>query len=114
SASGSRRRASSAGVGARVAVSGASSESSSGGAQPRLGLGRKVALRSGSYFASLAVAAFASLAFLPLSCSVQQPQPTTYFDSTISPILTAGCVRANTGTGCHVADTKGNAFGNLD
>jgi len=71
-------------------------------------------LRSRSSLASLAVAAFAALAFLPLSCAVQQPQSTTYFDSTISPILTAGCVRANTGTGCHVADAKGNAFGNLD
>jgi hypothetical protein len=71
-------------------------------------------LRSGSYFASLAMAAFASLAFMPLSCTVQQPEPTSYFATTISPILTAGCVRANTGTGCHVADPKGNAFGNLD
>ncbi len=71
-------------------------------------------MRSGSYFASLAVAAFASLAFMPLSCTVEQPQTTSYFSSTISPILTAGCVRANTGTACHVADSKGNAFGNLD
>jgi hypothetical protein len=73
-----------------------------------------VALSSGSYFASLAVFAFASVAFMPLSCSVQQPQATTYFDTTISPILTASCVRANTGTACHVADEKGNALGNLD
>jgi hypothetical protein len=51
---------------------------------------------------------------MPLSCAVQQPESTTYFDTTISPILTAGCVRANTGTGCHVADSHGNAFGNLD
>jgi hypothetical protein len=71
-------------------------------------------LRSGSYFASLVVAGFASLAFLPLSCSVQQPQSTSYFDSTISPILTVGCVREGTGTACHVTDSKGNAFGNLD
>lgn len=69
---------------------------------------------SSSHFASLVVAAFASLAFMPLSCTVQQPQTTSYFDTTISPILTAGCVRANTGTACHVADKKGNAFGNLD
>jgi hypothetical protein len=73
-----------------------------------------VALSSGSYFASLVVAAFASLAFMPLSCSVQQPQATTYFDTNISPILTASCVRANTGTACHIADEKGNALGNLD
>lgn len=71
-------------------------------------------MRSRSYLASLVVAAFAVLAFLPLSCTVQQPESTTYFDTTISPILTAGCVRANTGTACHVADSKGNAFGNLD
>jgi hypothetical protein len=71
-------------------------------------------LRSGSYFASLAVAAFASLAFLPLSCTVQQPQTTTYFETTISPILTAGCVRGGNLTGCHASDPKGNAFGNLD
>jgi hypothetical protein len=80
-----------------------------------LPLGEEVALRSGSLLASLAVAAFASLAFMPLSCTVQQPpQSTSYFSQTISPILTAGCVRANTGSGCHVADPKGNSFGNLD
>jgi hypothetical protein len=71
-------------------------------------------LSSGSYFASLAVAFVASLALSPLSCSVQEPQATTYFDSSIAPILTSGCVRANTGTACHVADEKGNALGNLD
>jgi hypothetical protein len=60
------------------------------------------------------MAAVAALALMPLSCTVQQPESTTYFDTTISPILTAGCVRANTGTGCHVADARGNAFGNLD
>ncbi len=60
------------------------------------------------------MAAVAALAFMPLACTVQQPESTTYFDTTISPILTAGCVRANTGTGCHVADAHGNAFGNLD
>jgi hypothetical protein len=95
-------------------VSGASLGESSGRRAAAIGVRKEVALRSGSYFASLAVAAVASLAFLPLSCSVQQPQTTTYFDSTISPILTAGCVRPNTGTGCHASDAKGNAFGNLD
>jgi hypothetical protein len=64
--------------------------------------------------ASLATAAVAAFAFMPLSCTVEQPESTTYFDTTISPILTAGCVRANTGTGCHVSDAQGNAFGNLD
>jgi hypothetical protein len=47
-------------------------------------------------------------------CNTLQPQPTTYFDQTIDPILQQSCVRTNTGVGCHVADTKGNAFGNLD
>ena len=44
----------------------------------------------------------------------RSPTPTTYFDRTISPILTTSCVRTNTGAGCHVADAKGNALGNLD
>jgi hypothetical protein len=70
----------------------------------------RLKLRSRSYLASVAVAAVAALAFLPLSCTVQQPASTTYFDTTISPILTAGCVRANTGTGCHVADSRRIAF----
>src|SRR5580704_18788141 len=51
---------------------------------------------------------------MPLSCTVHQPQTTSYFDTTISPVLTAGCARPNTTSGCHVADAKGNAFGNLD
>ena len=48
------------------------------------------------------------------SCDVKEPEPTTYFDQVISPILTAGCARGPTSAGCHVADPKGNAFGNLD
>ena len=48
------------------------------------------------------------------SCDVKQPEPTTYFDQVISPILTSGCARGPTNAGCHVADPKGNAFGNLD
>lgn len=47
-------------------------------------------------------------------CTTLQPQPTTYFDQTIDPILQSSCVRTNTGVGCHVSDVKGNAFGNLD
>jgi len=54
------------------------------------------------------------MALLPSSCTTQQPQTTTYFEETIAPILTTSCVRTNTGAGCHVADAKGNAFGNLD
>ncbi len=45
---------------------------------------------------------------------MQHPATTSYFDTTISPIVTASCVRTVTGTGCHVADAKGNAAGNLD
>jgi len=47
-------------------------------------------------------------------CSTKQPQPSTFFNRSISPILQTSCVRTNTGAGCHVADLKGNAFGNLD
>jgi hypothetical protein len=47
-------------------------------------------------------------------CTTLQPQPSTYFDQSIDPILQSSCVRTNTGVGCHVADVKGNAFGNLD
>ncbi len=62
--------------------------------------------------ASLVVAV--GLAALGASCTVKEPQPNSYFDQTIAPILTTGCVRTNTGAGCHVADAKGNAFGNLN
>jgi hypothetical protein len=60
----------------------------------------------------VAVATFVGLA--PASCKTKEPESTTYFDRTISPILTTSCVRTNTGAGCHVADSKGNALGNLD
>ncbi len=53
-------------------------------------------------------------AFAVSSCTTLEPQPSTYFDSTIAPGLQTSCVRSNTGAGCHVADAKGNAFGNLD
>jgi hypothetical protein len=48
------------------------------------------------------------------ACSKREPTESTYFDRTISPILTTSCVRTNTGAGCHVSTPKGNAFGNLD
>lgn len=60
----------------------------------------------------VAVAAFVALA--PASCTTKEPTSSTYFERTISPILTTSCVRTNTGAGCHVADGKGNALGNLD
>ncbi|MBX3230344.1 MAG: hypothetical protein KIT84_03585 [Labilithrix sp.] len=58
--------------------------------------------------------AAALLAAAVAACTTKEPQPSTYFDRSISPILTTSCVRTNTGAGCHVADAKGNAFGNLD
>ncbi|WP_394835193.1 hypothetical protein LVJ94_52710 [Pendulispora rubella] len=59
------------------------------------------------------VTAFA-IAVLVAGCSKEDPAESSYFDRTISPILTTSCVRTNTGAGCHVATPKGNAFGNLD
>ena len=67
-------------------------------------------MRPASFAASLVVIAGALLA----SCTTKEPRSSTYFDRTISPVLTTSCVRTNTGAGCHVADAKGNAFGNLD
>ena len=48
------------------------------------------------------------------SCETKEPTSSTYFERTIAPILTTSCARTNTGAGCHVADEKGNALGNLD
>ncbi len=67
-----------------------------------------------SFAVALTLAGGALLALLPASCTTKQPQTTTFFDETIAPIVNTGCVRTNTGAGCHVADAKGNAFGNLD
>jgi hypothetical protein len=53
-------------------------------------------------------------ACLGAGCEKKEPQPSTYFDRSIAPILQTSCVRTNTGAGCHVADARGNAFGNLD
>lgn len=71
-------------------------------------------MRVTSVCASFAVSASVALALLPAGCSSKEPKDTTYFDRTISPILTTSCVRTNTGAGCHVSDSKGYAFGNLD
>lgn len=60
----------------------------------------------------VALAAFVALA--PASCKTREAEESTYFERTISPILTTSCVRTNTGAGCHVVDQKGNALGNLD
>jgi hypothetical protein len=63
---------------------------------------------------ALAIGGAATLALLPASCTTKEPSNETYFEQTIAPVLTTSCVRTNTGAGCHVADAKGNAFGNLD
>jgi len=62
----------------------------------------------------MAVATASFVALLPASCTTKEPESSTYFARSVSPILTTSCVRANTGAGCHVADPKGNALGNLD
>src|SRR5580698_8677546 len=69
-------------------------------------------MRAASFLAPLTLALVAAVA--AGACTVKEPQPSTYFDVTIEPILQGSCVHANTGAGCHVADSKGNAFGNLD
>ena len=66
------------------------------------------------FFPGLIVAVVAFVGLAPASCTTREADSTTYFDRTISPILTTSCVRTNTGAGCHVADAKGNALGNLD
>lgn len=63
---------------------------------------------------SSAVTAAVFLALSPLACSEKEPQSSTYFERSISPILTSSCTRTNTGASCHVQDTRGNALGNLD
>src|SRR5258708_35857643 len=55
-----------------------------------------------------------ALGLSPTGCETKEPQASSYFSRTIAPILATSCVRTNTGAGCHVADDKGNAFGNLD
>ena len=61
-----------------------------------------------------AIASISALALLAPCCTELQPQTTTYFNTTIAPILTNTCARGATGSGCHSSDAKGNAFGNLD
>jgi hypothetical protein len=69
-------------------------------------------MRAASLVAAVTVAVVAAGA--SGGCTTKQPQSVTFFDQTIQPILQTSCVRTNTGAGCHVADDKGNAFGNLD
>jgi hypothetical protein len=51
---------------------------------------------------------------LAVACTVREPTEDTYFDRSVAPTLTTGCTRGPTGAGCHVADARGYAFGNLD
>ncbi len=69
-------------------------------------------MRGASFLAcvALAVAAVSAAG----ACSTKEPQTSTFFDRSIAPVLQTSCVRTNTGAGCHVADGRGNAFGNLD
>jgi len=66
--------------------------------------------RSPYLIAALAAAVAAAAG----ACTTKEPTPSTYFDRSILPVLTTSCVRTNTGAGCHVADGRGNALGNLD
>lgn len=70
--------------------------------------------KSGSFFASLSVTCAALVALLPAACADKEIPKSTYFERTIAPVLSTSCVRTNTGAGCHVADDRGNALGNLD
>jgi hypothetical protein len=69
-------------------------------------------MRGASFSACVALALAAACA--GSGCSTKEPQQSTFFDRSIAPVLQTSCVRANTSAGCHVADARGNAFGNLD
>jgi hypothetical protein len=69
-------------------------------------------MRAASFVAFVALAVVG--ACVAGACTTKEPQQSTYFASAIDPILQTSCVRTNTGAGCHVADSRGNAFGNLD
>ena len=62
----------------------------------------------------LVVALCTAAALLPAACSTKEPEPSTYFQRTVAPILGSSCSKSNTSANCHVADPKGNVFGNLD
>jgi hypothetical protein len=67
-----------------------------------------------AFLPAIAAVLATGVALAPVACSSKAPEQSTYFERTISPILTTSCVRTNTGAGCHVEDAKGNALGNLD
>jgi hypothetical protein len=60
------------------------------------------------------LSALAVVASFAGACTVREPTEDTYFERSISPTLTTSCARGPTGAGCHVADARGYAFGNLD
>lgn len=70
--------------------------------------------RSQSLLFAGVVSALVGTLLAPAGCASKETPQTTYFERTIAPVLTTSCVRTNTGAGCHVADEKGNALGNLD
>ncbi|MCC6215778.1 MAG: PD40 domain-containing protein [Polyangiaceae bacterium] len=43
----------------------------------------------------------------------ERPAETTYYERNIAPILQESCASSPTTSGCHVADSRGNALGNL-
>jgi hypothetical protein len=63
---------------------------------------------------SIPLVALTLTATLPMACVTKEPPTTTFFESNIAPIVSTSCVRSATGSGCHVSDSHGNAFGNLD
>ncbi len=69
-------------------------------------------MRVASFLAPLTLAVVAACA--SGACTTVEPQVSTYFDASIEPLLQTSCVHANTGAGCHVADSRYNALGNLD
>ncbi len=73
-------------------------------------------MRTSSLVASLVVSLGIGVALIPSTtgCSKKDSDQSTYFDRTISPILTTSCVNTNTNAGCHVANPRGSALGNLD
>ncbi|MDB4941103.1 MAG: hypothetical protein JWP97_637 [Labilithrix sp.] len=66
------------------------------------------------FLPGIVAACAAVIALAPASCTTKDAASSTYFERTISPILSTSCVRTNTGAGCHVEDARGNALGNLD
>ncbi len=60
------------------------------------------------------VVALAAAVAPQLACSSHDVPQATYFERVVSPVLQTSCARSPTGSGCHVSDARGNAFGNLD